>query len=68
METIRQQGRVHTSSFEEEVTAMGIAAVWAVSECSADKPVMVCTDSQSLCQVLEGINPSIDDLRSLLSS
>ena len=46
METFRQQGMVHTSSFEEEVTAMGIAAVWAVSECSADKPVMVCTDSQ----------------------
>ena len=68
MAIIRKRGRVHTSSFEEEVAAMGIAAAWAATECSAEKKVVVCTDSQSLCQALEGSNPSIDDLRSLLSS
>ena len=62
MEVIRTKGAPHTSSCEEEYQALMDAANW-----SSDQDPMICTDSQSNCQVLRGCGEEVAPLRDMLS-
>ena len=51
--TIKIKGRVFTSSYEEEITAIEAALQWIFTNAnSVQTSFLICTDSQSLCEVL----------------
>ena len=51
--TIKKKGRALTSSYEEEAAAMESAVEWVENNISTPSTkILVCTDSQSLCQNL----------------
>ena len=57
-----------TSSYNEESTAMDIALDWNSEHCSPDTRVAIVTDSQSMCEALQGFGQDIKELRSKLTS
>ena len=64
---IKQKGALHTSSYEEEYSAMKSALEWIV-EHGADYPkILICTDSQSLCKAILGSGTDADELKLLLA-
>ena len=63
--TIESKGSLYTCSYEEEVQALKDAANWVV-ENAEDTPVMICTDSQSLCKALQSFNSETDSIRETL--
>ena len=56
------RGSSLTCSYAEEVSAMHLAADWIESNCVQEK-VLIVTDSQSLCEALQGHGEDIADLR-----
>ena len=66
-ETIMKRGREITCSYEEEKEALELALDWK-DENNIDDPILVATDSQSLCQALLGTNPELSTLRSRLAT
>ena len=60
-ETLTKRGAIYTSSYEEEVRAMETAVGWL--EESRPASALIITDSQSLCEALQGYEPELDNLR-----
>jgi len=64
VETIKKKGRPLTSSYEEEKAAMEIAVTWIESNIKNNSKVLICTDSQSLCQTLgDPLTCTVVDIR-----
>ena len=63
VDRILQRGRPLTCSYDEEVSAMELASDWVQDHCSSKSTILICTDSKSLCQKLQGHSPQIADLR-----
>ena len=61
LEKISKKGSRMTSSYGEEWLAFELALDWI----EANTPTSVCvvTDSQSLCQAIQGVGPDLDQLR-----
>ena len=54
LQTLQQRGRTQTSSYEEEFMAMEMALRWVLKfSNNIDDSILICTDSQCLCNVLE---------------
>ena len=68
IDTLTKRGSALTSSYNEESTAMDIALDWISEHCSPDTRVAIVTDSQSLCEALQGFGQDIKELRSKLTS
>ena len=66
--TLHKRGGSLTCSYEEEATALELAATWMIEHCAKESKVLICTDSKSICQKLIGNSIIIADLRQLLSS
>ena len=66
--TLHKRGGSLTCSYEEEATALELAANWMLEHCAKESRVLICTDSKSICQKLIGNSIFIADLRQLLSS
>ena len=66
IETLQCKGAFFTSSYDEEVRAMGLALDWIERNITNRSRVCIVTDSQSLCQAIPGDDPELDQLRSLL--
>ena len=66
--TLLERGGSLTCSYEEESTALELAANWMQEHCAQDSRVLICTDSKSICQKLNGNSIIIADLRQLLFS
>ena len=67
LHTIKQRGRTQTSSYEEEVLAMEMALRWTIE--SANDPsftILICTDSQSLCNAIEAHDDNIHVVHTLI--
>jgi ribonuclease HI len=67
IETIMEKGAPHTSSYEEEHSAMKSALKWIGEKGNEFTSILICTDSQSLCKALHGSNDEVDDLSLPLS-
>ena len=67
LHTLQQRGRTQTCSYEEEYEAMGMALRW-VSEFAndTDTSIVICTDSQSLCNSLDSIDLKCHVLLSII--
>ena len=63
IDTLKKRGSPITCSFAEEVTAMHLATDWVIQHCSKGDHVLVCTDSQSMCQALSGKDLATQNLR-----
>ena len=63
LETLMIRGRNYTCSYEEEAAALHLAIEWTSEECSDECKVLICTDSQSLCRSITGLDPDITKLR-----
>ena len=61
--TLEARGADFTCSYEDEVEAMKMAAQWIKENSKGQEPIMVCTDSQSLCIALQSYNPETDEVR-----
>ena len=68
IDTIREQGRHFTSSFEEEHAATTRALHWAAANSRPGMTILLCTDSKSLCDAIQGRNIKVDNIRTLLQS
>ena len=66
VETLQCKGAHFTSSYDEEVRAMGLALDWIEAHIHGRSKVCIVTDSQSLCQAIPGDDPELDQLRSRL--
>ena len=64
-EVIRTRGAAHTSSCEEEYQALRDAASWSINQ--QPMRILICTDSQSNCQALQGCGEDVAPLRDMLS-
>ena len=64
--TLMKRGSSLTCSYAEEYAAMHLAVDWIESSCSLDERVLVVTDSQSLCESLQGYGEDIADLKTRL--
>ena len=61
LHVIRRKGAAHTSSFEEEFQALSDALEWIADQ--NQQQVLICTDSQSLCEALLGYGVEVGALR-----
>ena len=68
IKTLQKRGDSLTCSYEEEATALELAANWMIEHCAKESRVLICTDSKSICQKLNGNSIIIADLRHLISS
>jgi ribonuclease HI len=66
LDTICRKGAVNTCSYEEELDAMEIAAE-EISEMTGSGHVMICSDSQSVCQALDDNNTDTSRVQYLIS-
>ena len=67
--TIKIKGRAFTSSYEEKITAMEAALQWTYTNAnSVQTSILICTDSQSLCETLSSCNPRTASIRQCVSS
>ena len=66
LETLRRKGSDLTSSYGEEQSAMQLGLEWIAENCTAQTKVVIATDSQSLCQALNGFDHEIRELRGRL--
>ena len=64
IKTIKKRGKKYTCSFDEELTAMGLALDW-ISQYFCMKAV-VCTDCKSLLQAIESETPNTRVIRDKL--
>ena len=64
--SLMRRGSRLTCSYAEEVSAMHLAMDWVETNCSHDAKVLVVTDSQSMCEALQGFGDDISDLRKRL--
>ena len=64
IDTILQKGASLTSSYSEEVDALGLALVWL--EENSPQSAQIITDSKSLCDALRNESPDVDHLRTRL--
>ena len=64
IKTIKKRGRKYTCSFDEELTAMGLALDW-ISQYFCMKAV-ICTDCKSLLQAIESETPNTCSIRDKL--
>ena len=64
--SLKARGADFTCSYEEELEAMKMAAQWIKENSEGQEPIMVCTDSQSLCMALRSYNPETDAIREML--
>ena len=56
--TIKIKGRAFTGSYEEEIAAMEAALPWTYTNANwVQSSILICTDSQSLCEALSSCNP-----------
>jgi len=60
-ETLMKRGAIFTSSYDEEVLAMEMAVGWLID--NPPSSALIITDSQSLCEALQGHDPNLDQLR-----
>ena len=65
---LMERGRALTCSYEEEACALELAANWMSEHCAPNTKVLICTDSKSICQKLNGNSILIADLRQHLFS
>ena len=63
---IQRKGSDFTCSYEEELDAMQTTANWISLNCDSEISIMVCTDSQSLCQALLSYNVETATIRGTL--
>ena len=63
---IQRKGSDFTCSYEEELDAMQTTANWISLNCDSEISIMVCTDSQSLCQALLSYNVETAAIRGTL--
>ena len=68
IDTIWERGRHLTSSFEEEHAATIRALHWAAANSRPGMTILLCTDSKSLCDAIQGRNIKVDNIRTLLQS
>jgi ribonuclease HI len=68
IDTLTKRGSALTSSYNEEMTAMDIALDWISEHCNPGTCVEFVTDSQSLCEALQGFGQDIKELRRKLIS
>ena len=61
--TRMKRGKEITCSYEEEVEAMKLALAWMENEATPNSKILICTDSNSLCDALT--NPSEIELEKL---
>ena len=61
--TRMKRGKEITCSYEEEVEAMKLALAWMENEATPNSNILICTDSNSLCDALT--NPSEIELEKL---
>ena len=66
MDKILSRGAAYTSSFEEELWAAISAAKWCQEYQAPSDHIVVATDSQSLCQALNGYGPVVEHLKQQL--
>ena len=62
--TLKQKGARFTSSYDEEVRAMGLALDWIETNYNRKINICIVSDSQSLCQAIPGDDPELDAMRS----
>ena len=63
-----RKGALFTCSYEEEVEAMRLAAVWITENREINEPITICTDSQSLCMAIKNFNPETEAIREILQN
>ena len=66
IKSLEKRGSRLTCSYAEEVSAMHLATDWVESNCAHTDRVLVVTDSQSMCESLQGYGEDISDLRKRL--
>ena len=64
IKTMKSKGATFTSSYDEEVRAMGLGLDWIEANVTRKIKVCIVTDSQSLCQAIPGDDPELDRMRS----
>ena len=66
---IKAKGRMFTSSYEEEATAMESALSWAATNANhPSNSIHFCTDSKSLCEALISSNSRISSIHNCINS
>ena len=67
--TIKIKGRAFTSSYDEKIAAMESALQWISTNAnSVQTSILICTDSQPLCDALSSWNPRTISIRQCISS
>ena len=67
--SIKIKSRAFTSSYEEEIVAIETALQWAFTSAnSVQSSILICKDSQSLCEALSSCNPQTTSIRQRISS
>jgi ribonuclease HI len=64
--TIRSRGKVLTSSFEEERSAL-LAAAMCIRDNVSDNRVLVCSDSQAALAALDNNSPELQEVAAILN-
>ena len=61
LRNFKKRGAIYTAFYDEEVLAMEMAVEWLSTNKPTSGPIV--TDSQSLCEALQGLDPNLDPLR-----